>query len=213
MVKQTIVEGQTATNPKTGEKIVYQGGKWYPVGAAGRAAPAARRLAPQEEIQLKEARESANMFADVTTQAARFGELNEKAATGPIYKIPGAKTIGGFFNPDISRMEALTARMAPAQRVPGSGTTSDRDLALFLKAVPDVERMGGGNAGVIEDMRGLTEKRQARAYFLDRYAQQNGSLKGAEEAFAAQWARRPKAAKASGGGAKKPPSVKYLGTE
>ena len=34
MPKQIIVEGQTATNPTTGEKIVYQGGKWYPVGLA-----------------------------------------------------------------------------------------------------------------------------------------------------------------------------------
>lgn len=30
MAKQVIVEGQTATNPQTGDKIVYRGGKWYP---------------------------------------------------------------------------------------------------------------------------------------------------------------------------------------
>lgn len=146
------------------------------------------KLSPQEQIQLKDARNSANMFADVTAQAERFGQLNEKSATGPIYKIPGAKTIGSMFDPNISRMEALTARMAPQQREPGSGTTSDTDLALFLQAIPSVERMGSGNGGVIDDMKSLTRKRQQRAYFLDRYAQENGTLAGGEEAFAKHWA-------------------------
>ena len=187
MPKPIIVEGQTATNPQTGEKIVYRGGKWYP---ASSAPTQGGKLIPQEEIALNEARQSANMFSEIATQAEQFGKLNEKVGTGPVYKIPGAKSIANIFNPDMARMEALSARMAPAQRVPGSGTTSDRDLALFLKAVPDVERMGAGNAGIIEDMKGMATKRQQRAYFLDRYAQQNGTLKGAEEAFAKQWAAK-----------------------
>lgn len=198
-------EGQTATNPKTGQKVVFKNGQWV---SAGGAAKPVGRLTPQEEIALRDARESANMFADVTAQAERFGQLNEKTATGPIYKIPGAKAVGAFFDPNISRMDALTARMAPAQRVPGSGTTSDRDLALFLQAIPSVDRMGSGNAGIEEDMRMLTNKRQARAYFLDRYAQQNGTLKGAEEAFARHWqsqqGRRPPPAPR---GASKRPSL------
>jgi hypothetical protein len=187
MPKPIIVEGQTATNPQTGEKIVYRGGKWFPAGAS---ATQGGKLLPQEEIALKDARDSANMFTEVSTQAEQFGKLNEKVGTGPIYKIPGAKSIANIFNPDMARMEALSARMAPAQRVPGSGTTSDRDLALFLKAVPDVERMGSGNAGIIEDMKSMATKRQQRAYFLDRYAQQTGTLKGAEEAFAKEWAAK-----------------------
>lgn len=190
-------------NRKDGKAYAEWNGSVWVEKPMTTAAARPARLAPQEETQLKEARESANMFADVTAQASRFGELNEKAGTGPIYKIPGAKTIGGFFNPNVSRMEALTARMAPAQRIPGSGTTSDRDLSLFLRAVPDVERMGSGNAGVIEDMRGLTEKRQQRAYFLDRYAQEKGTLKGGEEAFATYWAK--KVPPAGAGARKRPP--------
>jgi hypothetical protein len=31
MPKDIIVEGQTATNPQTQEKIIYRGGKWYPI--------------------------------------------------------------------------------------------------------------------------------------------------------------------------------------
>lgn len=36
--KPIIVEGQTATNPTTGEKIVYRGGKWFPSTTSGAAA-------------------------------------------------------------------------------------------------------------------------------------------------------------------------------
>lgn len=197
-------EGQTATNPKTGQKVVFKGGQW--VNAGGAAKPIGR-LTPQEEGALRDARDSANMFADVTAQAERFGELNRKTPTGPIYKIPGAKEIGSFFDPNISRMDALTARMAPAQRVPGSGTTSDRDLALFMQAIPSVDRMGSGNAGIQDDMRMLTNKRQARAYFLDRYAQQYGTLKGAEEAFARQWQSQQTRRSAGSRGAASKPSL------
>lgn len=37
MAKPVIVEGATATNPQTGERIVYTKGKWYPLGADGQA--------------------------------------------------------------------------------------------------------------------------------------------------------------------------------
>lgn len=30
-----VTEGQTATNPQTGEKIIYQGGQWVPMGGGG----------------------------------------------------------------------------------------------------------------------------------------------------------------------------------
>lgn len=191
-----------------GQRAWWDGKKLTPLDQRGLPQKPGGRLTAQEEKQLTEARDSANMFSEVARQASEFGKMNTRTPTGPIYKIPGAKTIGGFFDPNISRMEALTARMAPQQRVPGSGTTSDRDLALFLKAVPDVERMGGGNAGVEGDMNAMAERRRQRAYFLDRYAQQNGTLKGGEEAFAASWAKRsrPKAPPA-------PARARYLGTE
>lgn len=38
--RQAIVEGQTATNPRTGERIVYRQGRWYPLNAPGQPATA-----------------------------------------------------------------------------------------------------------------------------------------------------------------------------
>lgn len=39
-----IVEGSTATNPDTGDRIVYRGGKWYPVGQDPASNPADAKL-------------------------------------------------------------------------------------------------------------------------------------------------------------------------
>ncbi len=41
MARPIIVEGSTATNPTTGEKIVYRGGKWYPLNQDPASNPAA----------------------------------------------------------------------------------------------------------------------------------------------------------------------------
>lgn len=156
----------------------------------GGAKPA--KLTPQEQAALTEQRNAAGQMREITAQADSFLELNRKAPTGPLYKIPGATTIGGLFKPEIAQMDALTARMAPSQRVPGSGTTSDKDLALFMKAVPSPDRLGTANQGIVKDMRGMAERKSAYVQFLDQYAAQNGTLNGAEAAYARRNAPKTK---------------------
>lgn len=181
-------EGQTATNPKTGQRVVYKGGQWVNAGTAapGVGGGRAPRLTPQEQIQLKEAREAAQMSQDFSRQANNFVDLNRKAGTGMIYKVPFVSEIASSFKPEVAQMDALTARMAPAQRVPGSGTTSDRDLGLYLKAVPNIDRPGPANEAIAQDMTATARERASRATFLDSFAQQNGTLMGAEQAYRAR---------------------------
>lgn len=198
MAKQIIVEGQTATNPATGQKIVYRGGKWFPLNADGSGGPApVAKLSAQEQAQLADLRNSANQMREMAGQAQQFDTLNRQAGTGPIYKIPGVSEVASMFNPRVAQMDALTARMAPAQRVPGSGTTSDRDLALFMKSVPSVDRPGEANAAIARDMQSSAKRREAYATFMDQYAKQNGTLMGAEEAY--QTSLRATPAKKTGG--------------
>lgn len=194
-------EGQTATNPKTGQKIVYKGGQWV---NAGGAAPRPGRLSPQEQIQLQEARQGAETAQEFARQANVFVDLNRKSGTGMINKIPFVSEVRAAFDPAVAQMDALTARMAPAQRVPGSGTTSDRDLALFLKAVPNIDRPGPANAAIAADMSATAKRRAERAAFLDRWAAERGTLIGAEEAWAASQRRAPqkKPQRPAGGGYK-----------
>jgi hypothetical protein len=201
MPKQTFFEGQTATNPQTGQKIVFSKGRWHPVGAGG-AMPGARpagtpRLAPQEQKALADARSAASQFTSIADQATQFADINRGVATGPLYGVP---VLGGAFeaagealNPKLAQLNALEARMAPQQREPGSGTPSDRDLALFLKAVPNTDRMGPANGLIAQDMKRMADKKVARSAFLDAYARSGGTLLGSEDAFEGWWAQNGEA--------------------
>ena len=56
-------EGQTATNPKTGQKIVYQGGFWVSAGQQDKS----KMLAAPEQKSIEEARAKAKRVADAVT--------------------------------------------------------------------------------------------------------------------------------------------------
>lgn len=204
-------EGQTATH-KDGRKIVYQDGQWRLMQGGG-GVPAPPKLAVQEQQTLRDARSAASQFSTIADQAGQFAELNKEVGTGPIYKTPVLggvfEAIGETINPKLAQLNALESRMAPAQREPGSGTTSDRDLALFLKAVPNTDRMGPANGLIADDMRKMANKKLARSAFLDAYARNAGTLMGSEDAFESWWAQNgdaySKSRKSTAQGGRKPP--------
>lgn len=180
-------QGYEVTNER-GERAWWDGKKLTPLDANGMQASRPKALSGQEQLQLKEARDGAESARDFSRQANIFSDLNAKSGTGFINKIPFVSEIRAAIDPNIAQMDALTSRMAPAQRVPGSGTTSDRDLALYLKSVPNIDRPGPANAAIAKDMSATAVRRTARAAFLDRYAAKNGTLIGADKAFADFWA-------------------------
>lgn len=175
-------EGQTATHPD-GRRVVYKGGQWVSDTAARPSFPAPKEMAGAEWTQLAAAREAANGSDEAARMAEQFVELNRKQGSGQIWAIPGAPQVMGVFDPEISRMNALTARMAPQQRVEGSGTTSDRDLSLYLQAVPSMSKPGDANSAIAMQARKDAQRRIEYAQFLDRYARENGSLLGSDEAW------------------------------
>jgi hypothetical protein len=73
--------------------------------------------------------------------------------------------------------------MAPQQRVPGSGETSNKDLSLFLQAVPGLDKPGPANSAIARQARADAARRQEYAVFLDRWASERGTLAGAEQAW------------------------------
>jgi len=173
-------EGQTATNPKTGQQVVFKGGQWVSASAPS-AVP--RKLPTREQMQLDDARSAATQADEAARTAERFVDLNQEQGSGEIWAIPGLPALAGAVDPEIGQMNALTARMAPQQRVPGSGTTSDRDLSLYLQAVPSMGKPGPANAAISKQARTDAERRARYAEFLDRYAQEKGTLNGALEAW------------------------------
>lgn len=190
-----FVEGQTATNPQTGQRIVWQRGRWYPVGANGQAQGAAParpggRRSARDEMAINEAREQANGAMQQLPQLQRFRDLNARQGTGGAMNLPGigvAARVLGRLDPEIQQMEAITANLAPQQRIPGSGTTSDRDLALFMQSVPGITQSRETNNALTEQGMVEAHRRRARSAWLERWAQTRNNLDGAQAAFDRWW--------------------------
>lgn len=145
--------------------------------------PPAPKLSPQEEKQLGDARAASTNAIEVLDDLTRFQEINSHTPTGgPINNVKNwLASVGG--EPNVQQLDEITARIAPAQRVPGSGTTSDMDLRLFLNASPKVNSDRKANDAIVERGRREAILRQQRADFYDEYVSKNGSLNGAEAAF------------------------------
>src|SRR5687768_478703 len=77
-----------------------------------------------------------------------------KAILGPYAQALGVKVDGLS---DIQAFEALVSRIAPSMRPAGSGTTSDTDLALYLKGLPGLGKTPEGNALIAKTNQGLYE--------------------------------------------------------
>ena len=177
-------EGQTATNPQTGQTIVFRGGQW--VSAApqqGGGVGMARKLSHQDQNYLSDQRTAAQQAADAERASQRFLELNQKQGTGQIFAVPGISEITGAFNPAMSEMEALTNRMAPALRQPGSGAMSDKDVAMFKKSIPNPNFPGPTNQRLAQGISQGAQRQRDYVAFLDRYAADRGTLIGAQEAW------------------------------
>jgi hypothetical protein len=175
-------EGQTATNPSTGQTIVFRGGQWVST-APQVGANMARRLSSQDQAYLSDQRTAAQQAADAERASQRFLELNQKQGTGQIFAVPGISEITGAFNPAMSEMEALTNRMAPALRQPGSGAMSDKDVAMFKKSIPNPNFPGPTNQRLAQGISQGAQRQRNYVSFLERYAQQNGTIIGAQEAW------------------------------
>jgi len=71
---------------------------------------------------------------------------------------------------DIQAASALISKMIPAQREPGSGPVSDADLEGFRNSLPRLINQPGGNATIINTMRGLTQYQIQMGEIADRVA-------------------------------------------
>ena len=116
---------------------------------------------------------------DVITKLNRFVDLNKEAA------IPT-----NWFTqviPNITdrrqQMAAISSSIAPGLRVEGSGTTSDRDIALYLASTVGLDKSLATNTNILADAQKQYDKGVAKQIFLDRYISKNDTLMGADQAW------------------------------
>jgi hypothetical protein len=190
-------EGQMATDPKTGQRVVFQGGIWVKTDPAVR--PRATTT-EQDRKSLEEASGSARIERDVM----RTYDDAEKAITafdtGPaksfwmdaitpdeddgIFGTIAANTIGLAARPLVDpktfaardHLKTVNARTSLAASAQLKGVASDRDMGLLrLTGIKDSKTVGE-NRRIIEEARINSALEQYRAKQKARWISNYGSL-------------------------------------
>lgn len=146
-----------------------------------RADIARQRAAEQAQKYLQDNASVVNQGAEVLNQLEQFGELNRKSRTGALYEGSLASFMPeSLRGADEKVMQSITSDLAPKKRIAGSGTTSDRDIALYLQSLPSIEKGGDVNQQIRENYRQQYEKANAKLQFMQNYFDQYGHLNGAD---------------------------------
>jgi len=86
---------------------------------------------------------------------------------------------------NVQAFKAAASYLAPRMRVPGSGASSDRDVSLFMKALPSLLGTPEGNQTVIETLGGMAQQRQRRADIAAQWQRGEIGAADADRAMAA----------------------------
>lgn len=151
-------EGQTATNPKTGQKLKYEGGFWVAVPGTGpnsKAVPSNEFAREQDTLRsLSDLRDRStwdntgtiggllskvpgwnayNFAADVDTLKARnaFGELSAMRRASPT-----GGALGGIAVPELQMLQATSGNLDPAQGEKQFDNNLDRVRQAVIARTP-----------------------------------------------------------------------------
>jgi hypothetical protein len=135
------------------------------------------RGAKEVELDAEAAKKSQN----TAQEAARFQLLNQRVDTGGIsdkFKLgQAAQSLGT----DYSDMLGITSRLTPGVRPPGSGSTSDSDMALYKAGTLGVDKPKQTNDNIANGLQLQAQRDQDYADFRATYLEQNGTLQGANK--------------------------------
>jgi hypothetical protein len=79
---------------------------------------------------------------DIGSRIATGKTAEVTAALGPYAEALGVKVDG---LDDMQAYKAIVSRLAPRMRAPGSGSSSDTDVRMFLESLPGIGKTPGGN--------------------------------------------------------------------
>lgn len=123
-----------------------------------------------------------------------FGRLNRENSTGSVWQqLTPDKQM--FRSPKSMEMAAIQSRLGPSQRVVGSGSSSDRDVSLFMRGIPSTENEGPVNAGIREDFKRKYDYAVAKRSAMQKHIDKHGNLSG----FDSSWAEQQRKFTAAGG--------------
>jgi hypothetical protein len=149
-----------------------------------------QKLNAQDSAAMSDIRGASGRAQNFANMANEFMRLNRQTGTGPGRALGLGELLPSKTASNLQAMEAIASRAAPSMRVPGSGSTSDKDMALYLASFPKITNWGGSNAEVARGLNQEASKAAARAAYVEKWAQTTGSIAGADAAFENYWASR-----------------------
>lgn len=90
----------------------------------------------------------------------RMGAMLEQTPTGFEAAVKSALGQYGIATDGLDQVQSLNAminQLIPAQRTPGSGPMSDKDLEMFKSSLPSLINQPGGNARILSTMRAIAD--------------------------------------------------------
>lgn len=140
-----------------------------------------QRAFEQGQKYLQDNASIVNQGAENMQLLEKFGELNRQSRTGSLYEGPLSSFMPESLRGTDERvMQSITSDLAPKKRLAGSGTTSDKDIALYLESLPSIAKGGDVNQQIRENYRKQYEKASAKLQFMQNYFDQYGHLNGAD---------------------------------
>lgn len=136
------------------------------------------RVYDQDNKRLDDLRGKVSVGRTIMSDLERFGQLNRAQETGGLWNnLPTPTT-----DDQKKEMESITARLAPAQRTPGAGSSSDRDVDLYLKGLPGIDKTGTVNKEIRAAYKKQLTDAESNLGFMEKYLTDNGYLSGADVA-------------------------------
>lgn len=125
--------------------------------------------------------DAAKAAAILARDAQTFMALNAKVGTGGVGdRISGTRALQTAFSGDRQTMEAITARLVPAMRQPGSGATSDFDAKMFERGTLGLDKKKETNDAIASGFIAQAQMLSDYAAFRQAYLEQNGTLQGSD---------------------------------
>lgn len=174
-------EGQTGTAPD-GTKVVFRGGKVYPIAQDPKANPNAAKVAPQDEKILGSLAAEAVQRQHLASRAQQFmqvqGTGKNAVATGPAYgditlplvgNINPVEGIAKIFNPRLNQLDSINNQTWPELRPIGSGPMRNTEVGGFKTAFPSTANWGEQNQQIAKRFQDEAAEATRKAQFVSQF--------------------------------------------
>lgn len=101
---------------------------------------------------------------------------NQNVQTGGVSGAIKKQLPTAFLNDETQELQSIINKIVPQMRPAGSGTTSDRDMAIFEKATVGLDKNKDANLSIIRGRRAVDENAIAREELRADWVNQGGSL-------------------------------------